>query len=115
MPQNDTIEYLIAKLVQSGEQYLEPLESVFHVYLERCSELCTDAQLSLLPQVISVNVAAAQRQLGAGAAEEANASLDRALNAAGAFFALEAARIHHSTPLNTSTSSQCRFCHLPAY
>ncbi|SPO31779.1 uncharacterized protein UTRI_06508_B [Ustilago trichophora] len=94
LPTTQIIEQLIASLARSDEQFLEPLESVFHVYLEQCAIVQVDAKLTPLSQVITANVASAQRLLDAGAAEEANASLDRALTAAGAFFAQEAARVH---------------------
>ncbi|KAJ1021855.1 hypothetical protein NDA16_003618 [Ustilago loliicola] len=98
LPDCRTIEQLIASLAASDEQYLEPLERVFRVYLQRCADLHVDAEFSTLSQVVSANVAIAQRLVNANAAEEANAPLDRALDAAGGFFAQQAARIHLLNP-----------------
>ncbi|SAM86390.1 uncharacterized protein UBRO_08865 [Ustilago bromivora] len=98
LPGCRTIEQLIAGLVAAEEQYLEPLERVFQVYLQRCADLHVDADFSTLSQVVSANVANAQRLLDISTAEEANAPLDRALNSAGAFFAQQAARIHLLDP-----------------
>lgn len=99
LPNYRTIEQLIASLVSSAEeQYLEPLDHIFRVYLRRCADYLVDANFSTLSQVVAANVASAQRLLEASKPEEANAPLDRALNAAGGFFAQEAARVHSLNP-----------------
>ncbi|SJX66554.1 uncharacterized protein SRS1_16782 [Sporisorium reilianum f. sp. reilianum] len=93
-PTPQTIEYLLTRLAQASEQHLESLQRVFQVYLETCLERQTPAQISALTHVVSANVASAQRLLQAGSAQEANVAIDRALDAASAFFAQESGQLH---------------------
>ncbi len=90
LPDLKTLEHLIRKMIQSGEdEYLEPLQHVFHVYLQESVRRHVGAEISALTDVMSANVAGAQRLLQAGSAPQASAALDRALDAAATFFAQE--------------------------
>ncbi|KIS65875.1 uncharacterized protein UMAG_10976 [Mycosarcoma maydis] len=100
MPSIKSIEYLITKLAESGDDLLEPLQRVFHVYLQRCVELHRYAQLETLIALASANSVRAQRLLQAGSAQEANAALDRALDAAASFFSREATSLARLSPSN---------------
>ncbi|TKY87058.1 hypothetical protein EX895_003735 [Sporisorium graminicola] len=90
MPTPQTIEYLLSQLAHSGDQHLDSLQRVFHVYLENCVKRQVPAQISAFTHVVSANVASAQRLTQAGSDQDANTSIDRALDATAAFFSQEA-------------------------
>ncbi|KAJ9476123.1 hypothetical protein PHBOTO_006210 [Pseudozyma hubeiensis] len=101
MPSIRTIEYLIVKLAESGDDFLEPLQGVFHVYLQRSVELYRYAELDAFTPLVSANIASAQRLMKDGSVQAANAALDRALDAAAAFFSHEAVFLARITPDNS--------------
>lgn len=102
MPSIRTIEYLIVKLAESGDDFLEPLQRVFHIYLQRSVELYRYAELDAFTPLVSANIASAQRLMKDGSVQAANAALDRALDAAAAFFSHEAVFLARITPDNSS-------------
>ncbi|EST06843.1 Pentatricopeptide repeat [Kalmanozyma brasiliensis GHG001] len=99
LPDRRTLRYLIRSVALSGQdEYLEPLQRAFHVYLQRSAEAQEYAKINPYIDVVSANVASAQRLLQAGSAQEASAPLDRALDASARFFAQEAASLSKLDP-----------------